>query len=134
MILITDSTEFVDSFFEAMNRIANQEHVPMGKHPKAAPPHVSEVNFIFATCSCGWRGKRPCETQEQALKNATEHANTLNGCTLPDDPTSVRFIVEGGDHIGWFVIDLEDGGRVMDDACGTRAEAEEAAREYADPS
>lgn len=78
MILITDSTEFADTFFTAMNRIANQEHVPMGKNPKAAPSHPSDVNFIFATCSCGWRGKRPCETQEQALKNATEHADTLN--------------------------------------------------------
>lgn len=42
----------------------------------------------------------------------------------------MRFIVEGGDHIGWFVIDTEDGNRVMDDRPSTEAEAVALAQEY----
>lgn len=78
MLLLTDSTEFADTFFEAMHRIASQEHVPMGVHPRSARRHPSEANLIFATCSCGWSGKRPVASTEQALANATEHADTLN--------------------------------------------------------
>lgn len=78
VILLTDSHEFADAFYDAMQRIASQEHVPMGKHPKAAPRHPSEAHLIFATCSCGWSGKKPSATAEQALSNATAHADTLN--------------------------------------------------------
>lgn len=77
-IIVTGSVSFHDAFTAALERNLRQEHVPMSRHPKAAERHPSEAHLIFATCSCGWSGKRPCATREQAIANATEHADTLN--------------------------------------------------------